>query len=618
MICERCGRQAENSARICPHCGAALRGGTDSGGTSELRQGRAHEPPPIYGVSGERAPRTSRYAQDAGRPENRRGIGAQEDDAPEKRVRKQDKPTSGAHRSGVNRALLLTVLFAVLLVAGVTLLVLAIKLPEGHLILLRATMDDPERRDKVISVIGEEEAARALWQIGEEQIDQGYISRCIETYQLAYELAPDIEGIYDRLLSLADAYEAIGALDEAEALYAKLYTDVDDKNPLAYRFAIEILVSQNRLFEATDLMQRAYEKTGELSFKSQREQRVPLAPVADKENGRYMLSCRVALSSPQGYDVYYLLDDAETELPEGGIPYSEPLDLEEGTHEIRAVCVSSELISDEVTFRYTVWFPVPSAPKSRLLTGVYDKPRRIYLYMEDIKITGDTPYQEYTIYYTIDGTAPNSDAPIYTDEGFMLPVGDTTLRAVAVNQYGKVSNEYVGTYRVSGTNYAKVFNDTKDQFKTFTVGKSTYEDIKKHYGAGREETVDAETLSGKALRVTYEWGTAWFTDVGQVLLGVSTTSPAMVGPRGAKVGMKADDAIALFRDRGQAANAKGNRSLYYNTSSGYGKYWKDSETTAHVEYVYWREDEATTTLIFYLENNAVTRIDMSLSDTLIE
>jgi len=618
MICERCGMRSDNSARICPQCGAPLRASVSADATSEIRQGRTHQPPPVYGVSAERPARTSRYAQDAGRPENHRGIGtADEEDAAQKRVRKHDKPLRNVRRRGVNRALLLTILAALLLVAAVVLFVLAIRLPQGHLILMRATADDPDRQESIISMIGEEAAARALWQIGEEQIDQGYIAQCIETYNKAYALAPEIDGLYQRLLSLADAYEAIGDLDSAEALYQKLYTEVDDKDPLAYRYAIDILMDQNRLFEATDLMQLAYDKTGELSFKSQRESRVPLAPVADKENGRYMNSCQVTLSSPQGYDVYYLLDDAETELPEGGILFDSPLNLTEGTHEIRAVCVSSELISDEVSFRYTVWFPVPSAPKSRLLTGVYDRPRRVYLYMEDIKISGDTPDQQYVIYYTIDGTQPNSDSPIYTSEGFMLPIGSTTLRAVAVNQYGKVSNEYVGTYKINGTP-VKVFNADKMQFKAFTLGKSTYENLRKLYGAGQETGENANTLTGRALRVNYEWGSAWFTSEGQVLYAISTNNPAMTGPQGSKVGMKASEIMALFRDRGQAANAKGNRSLYWNSAIDYGRYVKESDTAARIEYASSGEDDQYTVLTYHLENDTVTRIDMTLYGLLVE
>ncbi|MBQ9196597.1 MAG: chitobiase/beta-hexosaminidase C-terminal domain-containing protein [Clostridia bacterium] len=619
MICERCGTQSDNGARICPHCGAPLHAYTGTGSVADMRQGRSHEPPPVYGSKNDRPSRESRYRKGGDWPENRRGVSGAEEGQDKPRVRSHDLPPRKVTRRGVNRAMLITVLLALLLVAAVAAFVLAIRLPQGHLLLLRATADDPDRQERVISLIGEEEAARALWIIGQEQIDQGYIMRCIETYNQAYDLDPDIDGLYERLLSLADAYEAIGQLDEAERVYRQLYSQVDAANPLAYRFAIDIMMDQGRLFEATDLMQTAYANTGELSFKSQREQRVPLPPTSDPDSGRYMQECRVTLSSPQGYDVYYLLDDAESELPEKGILFNEPIVLGEGTYDIRAVSVSSELISDEVSLRYTVWFPTPSAPKSRLLTGVYDKPRRVYLYMEDIKITGDTPNQQYTIYYTIDGTAPNIDSPIYTDEGFMLPVGDTTLRAVAVNQYGKVSNEYVGTYKVNGSNYARVFQDSKHQFKAFTLGETTYDQFVKLYGAGAEALIDSpDTYSGKAIRLTYDWGTACFTDVGRILFSVSTNNPAMVGPAGSKVGMKTSEVTALFRDRGQAANAKGNRSLYFNESAGYGRYWKDSETTAHLEYVSYRENNAITSLIYEIENDVVTRINMTLSGEAIE
>ena len=619
MICERCGTQSDNGARICPHCGAPLRAFTGTDSVADMRQGRSHEPPPVYGTRSDLPPRVRRYTQDAGRPENHRGVPAPEETGSHRRLRGYDKQPRKVTRRGVNRAMLITVLLALMLVAAVVLFVLAIKLPQGHLILLRATADDPDKQARVISMIGEKEAAAALWTIGREQIDQGYISRCIEIYNQAYALDPKIDGLYERLMSLADAYEAVGQLDEAERVYRQLFTEVDEENPLGYRYAIDILLDQGRLFEATDLMQTAYNNTGELSFKSQREQRVPMPPTSDPDSGRYMQECRVTLSSPQGYDVYYLVDDEESELPERGILFTEPIVLGEGMYNIRAVCVSSELISDEVKLRYTVWFPTPSAPKSRLLTGVYDKPKRVYLYMEDIKITGDTPNQVYTIYYTIDGTMPNIDSPIYTDEGFMLPLGDTTLRAVAVNQYGKVSNEYVGTYKVNGNNYPKVFQDSKDQFKSFTLGVTDYDAFTKLYGAGTESVIDTEdTMSGKAVKLTYDWGTACFTDVGRVLYDITTTNPSMSGPRGSKVGMTAAEVTALFRDRGQAANAKGNRSLYYNETAGYGRYWKDSDTSGRLEYVSLDEDGASTILIYELENDTVARINMTLTGSTIE
>jgi|GEM_PF-6212247 len=75
MICERCGTQSDNGARVCPRCGAPLHVYTGKSGVASIRQGRSHEPPRVYGAMPERpAAREERYSEDAGRPDNRRGV----------------------------------------------------------------------------------------------------------------------------------------------------------------------------------------------------------------------------------------------------------------------------------------------------------------------------------------------------------------------------------------------------------------------------------------------------------------------------------------------------------------------------------------------------------------
>ena len=118
--------------------------------------------------------------------------------------------------------------------------------------------------------------------------------------------------------------------------------------------------------------------------------------------------------------------------------------------------------------------------------------------------------------------------------------------------------------------------------------------------------------------MTYDWGTAYFTDVGQTLLSISTSYASMTGPRSTKVGMTLKDLTSQFRDVGQVANAKGNRSLYYDKDVGYGRYTLDGEDAAHQEYVYLREDGGTTTLTYYLKNDIVSRIEMVVSGTTLE
>lgn len=610
MICERCGTQSDNGARVCPRCGAPLHVYTGKSGAASIRQGRSHEPPRIYGTMPERhVPRQDGYAGDAGRPDNRRGVQQKKHGAQQKRNR-SGLMASSVRPRGINYALLFTIMGSLLLVAVATLFILAIKTGTGQLILMKAAAGDEEKENKVISMIGEDAAAEALWTIGGEQLDQGYIARSIATFEQAYALNTQIDGLYDRLMELADAYEASGQLGNAEAVYKQLYTEVDPTNALAYRNAIAIMTDQERLFEATDLMSVAYAQTGEMNFKAQREQLVPLAPTATLETGRLMLERTTELVSSQGYDIYYLMDDEVGQLPEDGILFEDPIQLNEGTHIIRAVCVSSALVSDEVSFKYTIYYPSPSAPKSRVLSGTYDYRVRVKLYMDT---TNDTPGQEITIYYTIDGTTPNSESPIYTDEGFLLPGGRVKVRAVAVNQYGKASNELVADFRIN-VSYKTFFRDTSDQFKSFKIGSSTYSDIKKTYGAGQEEMIaDSTTTSGEALKVTYDWGEMRFSTTEQTLYYVKTNYASLVGPRNTRVGMKLDEVTALFRDMGQAANARGNRSIYYDEYTGYGRYYQDTDTTGHLEYVYWREDGGVTTLTYGVENNLVKSIEMSVS-----
>ena len=63
-----------------------------------------------------------------------------------------------------------------------------------------------------------------------------------------------------------------------------------------------------------------------------------------------------------------------------------------------------------------------------------------------------------------------------------------------------------------------------------------------------------------------------FSAVGETLISVSTNYASMVGPRNTRVGMKVNEVTEQFRDMGQVANARGNRSIYYDDATGYARY----------------------------------------------
>ena len=114
-----------------------------------IRQGRMRAMPPAYMPASE----NGQYRQDAGRPGDRRKLEAETIRAPQRR-RSEGAKLHGIQRRGVNHALLIAILAVVAVMIAIGLLVLAFRLPQGHLLLLRATREKPERQEQVIGLIG--------------------------------------------------------------------------------------------------------------------------------------------------------------------------------------------------------------------------------------------------------------------------------------------------------------------------------------------------------------------------------------------------------------------------------------------------------------------------------
>lgn len=139
----------------------------------------------------------------------------------------------------------------------------------------------------------------------------------------------------------------------------------------------------------------------------------PKHRVADLTAGLYSEKKYLTLTSPQGYDIYYTMD-AEAELPTEGTLYTEPIFLDEGIWALRAVAISDDLVSDELTGTYKIIMPSPQKPSSSLAPNTYKQRQRIWLRLGE-ENKNDT---DITIYYTIDGSTPDADSPVYTGEPF--------------------------------------------------------------------------------------------------------------------------------------------------------------------------------------------------------
>ncbi|MDI9520186.1 MAG: chitobiase/beta-hexosaminidase C-terminal domain-containing protein [Bacillota bacterium] len=574
MLCRSCQKESDTASRVCPYCGQYM--GTESA-----------------------LPEYDNLELADQVDERRFGVGAHTTVAaaqkPRRKRRKRrsrlTKPETyqGKMVNWVKVAVISLVFVFVLLFAGFIWLKVT---PEGQLVSAR---------------MGRDTSADAYWTLGTELLDQGYISRSIEAYKKAEELEPERPDLDEKLMLLAEAYEAANQPDMAEAVYKRIYEELAPEKPEAYRLAINILLEQNRLFEAVSLMQTAYIKTKDEGFYNQRSQLVPQPPTASLPAGRHVFAKKLELYSAQDYEIRYTTGDGE--LPETGILYEGPITVDEGTFTFRAVCISNDLVSDEMTVRYTITLPSPLAPKTNMESKTYDRPIRVSLRIVDEED------KDVTLYYTIDGTKPDTNSPRYTGEPILISGGRTFLRAIAVNKYGKRSNEMVVEYKVN-QRFKTFFRAEGDQFADFTLNKTTMEQFVSKFGQpDSQETIEDDAVTGTVTKALYPWGEARFYqgEEGNLIYYVDTNSSSMKAPRNSGVGMQMSDVTAKFRDMGQVPNDHGDRGIYYDLVEGSARFTvaSDDPNTGTLEYIYaGSPDNSTTILQYRIEGGMVQSVLM--------
>ena len=585
MICIHCRKESNPASRVCPYCGRFM--GEEA---ALIIQGDAV---PVYDDSDYRP-------QDRRPPGRAPGADKRAAKRRRRRTAKPGRKRDGYRRVMINWAMIGLVAVILLFVLGLGSYVYLKMTPNGQLILAR---------------MGREASADAYWTLGTEYLDQGYVARSVSTYEKALGMQPEHPELVDRLMLLGEAYEVASQPDKAEEVYTRIYEELQPAQPLGYRNVIRLMLQQERISEAVALMKVAAEKTKDDSFTAQRASYVPLPPTATVAAGRYLIRQTVEFVSPQGYDIYYATGNEL--LPEGGTLYTEPINLGEGSHSFRAVCVSS-LVSDEMNIKYVVTLPQPPAPKANLAAGTYEGQRSVKL--RDMETDKKDPKKQNTMYYTIDGTTPTVDSPRYVGEAIKLAGGRTVLRAIAVNGYGKVSNELNIGFTIKNVRFKDYFNGD-DDFKSLPMMKITYEDFVKAQGEPQSSApIDDDAVAGESFVARYRWGEARFVslDIGRVLYHLDTDDPGMSGPRGSKVGMDMTEVTAMFRDMGQLPNERGDRGIYYDITNGYANYKAESDdpTTGRLLYVatVYGESVSTRILIFTIRAGHVERIQMRYVD----
>jgi hypothetical protein len=610
MYCKQCGNYLPDDAVMCGICGEMAR--RDEGpGLRGMRQGRRGDAPPQplpdekrdavpeygdYEMSPlpPESPRSVRRANAAkagdglSRPETRSGVPVHGSVGTPYVTKSRHKP-KGMQYHRFNWMLLLVIL-AVLLVLAAGAYFFYIKATDdgqritGRKQVLLATEDEialAQNQDPTVRA--EQEAilkrfltvpAQTYWLVGQDYTEMGDMDSAIKAFRIADTLDPEN---YDGLYLLATVYELSNQDDLAEAVYKDLIGTVSPSRTEAYSALIALLTREDRNPEAADLMLTAYQNTGRESYRIERNNFIPEKPQVDATQiaGRYELEQHIRLISPQGYDIYYTLDDNKILPEEGTLLTDGTVLITEGTFKLRAVCVIDDLHSDEFSAQYTVFYPTPSAPKANLAPLTYNKLKTVSLRPGEKSGNYKTKTDEQkakeddlTYYYTFDGSQPDPDISPIWDEAtpIALPTGRVYLRALVVNGYGKRSSTLEVFYKFLVSPYLNEPYSREDTFGDFALGTTQLAGFTGKFGQpNATQNIQYRFYEGQAQELTYNWGKAVFVLVGNQwqLASVDMNRNISAPPRGVGVGSTEAEITGAFKDFGMPDNQDSSRNLYY-------------------------------------------------------
>lgn len=269
---------------------------------------------------------------------------------------------------------------------------------------------------------------------GDEYWKNGDYSSAITAFKNAIDGAADNEEKAQACCKLASVYVEQGNAENA----IKYYEQAVALNKISTE-DISTLVGLYENKEDNMSIRKLAQKVNNKETEHLFEQHLLNQPEFNYKSGTYNELLTVELSVANGEQIFYTLDNKPATTQ--SVPYTEALQIGEGTTVVRAVSVNKEgMVSDEVITTYEVKLDVPPTPVISPETGNYAEATKISILNVPTNCKA---------YYTIDGSVPDKDSIEYKKPFDML-LGNYVIMAVCINEYtGQSSPVSVRIYDLS-------------------------------------------------------------------------------------------------------------------------------------------------------------------------
>lgn len=160
-------------------------------------------------------------------------------------------------------------------------------------------------------------------------------------------------------------------------------------------------------------------------------------PTFSLDDGTYEEVQKLEISSEEGNDIYYTLDESNPTV-EKSTKYGEEIELDEKEWVVKAICVNEKGIpSLPVTRKTTVELPISDPPAVSPSSGLYE---------EKMDITIQVP-EGFTAYYVFGSTEPTEENWTVYEGPISMPEGNKIFSAILMeNDTGKKSAATVRNY----------------------------------------------------------------------------------------------------------------------------------------------------------------------------